>query len=185
MIKKVFFLFIASFLLAEDASMLLKNYSKLYKEGKYEKICHNGYRYFHQFRNNSNLISIYAFSCLYSDYIDRLATPILALNKTPQDRKNRSYFSIILAQKNLLYSAVVDNIAISGVEFPSTDYIISKVAYLFFHRQYSKKNGRYILKDPNNPAIHYEMYSEPSRYKRPLLVIEEHKNGTITIHKYL
>ena len=184
MIKKLLLILFASILFAKDVSSIAKEFVELYKKGAYEKICHSGYRYFHKIRNNPDLVSIYAFSCLYSDYIDRLATPILALNKTPQARKNRTYFSIILAQKNLLYSSVVDNISISGVRFPSTDFVISKVASLYFNHQYVHKNGIYILKDTKS-HVYYKMYSEMSRYNRPFLVIEEHKNGTIKIHKYL
>lgn len=172
-------------LFAKEATVTKEKIIQLYQKKEYEKICHLGYRKFKSIRNDQNLISLYAFSCLYADYIDRLAIPIIALTKTKEARQNRTYFSLILTQKNMLYSAIIDHITIKGVQLPMTDHVISRVAHLFFQNHYTKRDGHYFLQDPKDPKISYEVYQEKSRYNRPYLIIEEHIGSTIIKHKFL
>ncbi|MRI58055.1 MAG: hypothetical protein C6H99_00945 [Epsilonproteobacteria bacterium] len=100
---------------------------KAYRQKQYAKVCHQGYRSFQKIKKSEDLLNMYAFSCLKSGYINRLAVPIIILNKTPYSRKNRVYFSTILLQKNILLSALADKERYSGISLPKTDHIISKL----------------------------------------------------------
>ncbi|BAF70119.1 hypothetical protein [Nitratiruptor sp. SB155-2] len=184
--NKILVLILFSLLLiAKDGAVTKDKIIELYQKKEYEKLCHLGYRNFKSIRNDQNLISLYAFSCLYADYIDRLAIPIIALSKTKEARQNRTYFSLILTQKNMLYSSIIDHIPIEGIQLPMTDHVISRVSHLYFQNLYTKKDGHYFLHDPNDPKITYEVYQEKSRYNRPFLIIEEHIGSTIIKHKFL
>jgi hypothetical protein len=44
-----------------------------YQNGQYKDACHIGFRNFTKHRKDESYISLYAFSCLEADYIDRLS----------------------------------------------------------------------------------------------------------------
>lgn len=72
----------------------------LYQNKKYEDVCNIGFNNFRKNNNDEEYISLYAFGCLNSDFIDRLSTPIAMLKSSKESRSNSAYFSIILMQKN-------------------------------------------------------------------------------------
>ena len=99
----------------------------LYEDKKYKEACILGFNNFKYKEQDEDFVSLYAFSCLHSDYIDRLALPIAMLKLSSEARANSAYLSIILMQKKLLYHALVDNYDLSSLKLPSTDYVLSKV----------------------------------------------------------
>ncbi len=163
---------------ALDISSLIK----AYKNKNYAFVCKKGYKLFDKLRKDENLITMYAFSCLRIDYIDRLAVPILILGKTPQSRNNRAYFSLILTQKNILTSALFDGAKFEGLRIPKTDYILSKVFNLYFQKKYKKTDNVYIMQDPTD-KVTYEMSVKKDRYGKVLFIKEIRPNKT-TIHQY-
>jgi len=68
----------------------------LYQNKKFDKVCTMGFNNLGKYKRDEEFISLYAFSCLNSDYIDRLA------------RANSAYFAVILMQKKLLYHSLLD-----------------------------------------------------------------------------
>ncbi len=155
---------------------------KAYKNRNYAYVCKKGYKLFDKLRKDENLVTMYAFSCLRIDYIDRLAVPILILGKTPQSRNNRAYFSLILTQKNILVSALFDGKRFEGLHVPDTDYILSKVFNLYFQKKYKKTDNEYIMHDSTN-KVTYEMSVKKDRYGKVLSIKEIRPDKTI-IHQY-
>ena len=169
-------LFFISFTLLSyaDIQVLIKKY----QEGKYKYVCLHGYKLFQELKKDENLINMYAFSCLKSDYINRLAVPILLLGKTPQSRQNRAYFSLILAQKNLLISALSDNMQFNNLSVPNTDFIISKIFNLYFQKKFKKSDNIFIMKDPQKTDHSYKVYVI-KKHSIPYLHIDEYVNNKI------
>ncbi|MRI83098.1 MAG: hypothetical protein C6I00_01630 [Nitratiruptor sp.] len=154
---------------------------RMYKEQNYYDVCMQGVKIFNRFRHNEDLVSMYAFSCLYSDKLNRLAVPLLFLGKTQQSRQNRAYLSLILAQKNILVSALVDGIEFEGLNVPNTDYVLSRVFNLYFKKRYEKHDNSYILKDSEGE---YKLYVKQIN-NRPWVIIEETRpDGKRLVHKY-
>lgn len=72
----------------------------LYQNEKYDEVCNLGHRWLDGNIRDEEFVSLYAFGCLRSDYIDRLSIPISLLKFTKESRSNSAYFSVILMQKN-------------------------------------------------------------------------------------
>ena len=103
--------------------------------------CDEGISKLSRNKNDEKFVSLYAFACLQADNIDRLALPIIMLKNSRDARKNAAYFSTILLQKNLLIDALENNQDISGLNLPSTDYVLSKVFSLFAAQQFAFRNN--------------------------------------------
>jgi len=162
----------------------LERLHHFYMQNQYEKACQLGLRLFKQYRKNADFLMLYGFSCLKADYIDRLAIPITALRATKTERANASYFAAILLQKKLLYHALLDDVDISNLHLPSTDYVLSKVFDLYSHNRYQKIEDKYYLSTNHDNGLIYVLYIE-SNGKDQKMVIEERLNGNIIkIHKY-
>ena len=73
----------------------------LYQNEKYKNVCNKGFSNLYPNIKDEEFVTLYALSCLKSDYIDRLAIPIAILKQSPEARSNSAYFSVILMQKNL------------------------------------------------------------------------------------
>lgn len=144
----------------------------LYQNKKYEDVCSMGFDHFQQNKRDEEFVSLYAFSCLNSDYIDRLAIPISVLKFTKESRANSAYFSVILMQKKLLYHALLDNYDLSSYVLPTTDYVLSKVFELYAQLGKHKPRTFYLFEDPKNPKITYKLYLSHD-YKVTQMVIEE------------
>ena len=174
--KVTFFLFVASFAYALSVETLIQ----YYKEKNYYDVCQGGLKLFKKIQKDENLLSMYAFSCLYVDKIDRLYLPSMVLGKTAESRHNRAYFSLIIAQKNILVSALVDGEDYEGLNVPNTDYILSRVFNLYFQKKYKKVDNRYIMQDDRGK---YTLYTKKGK-RNTWVIIEEERNGKKYIHKY-
>lgn len=155
----------------------------LYQNQKYENVCRIGFNNFNKFKKDEEFVSLYAFSCLNADYIDRLSIPIAILKYTPESRANSAYFSVILMQKKLLYHALVDNYNLSSLELPTTDYILSKVFDLYASLGEHDSRAFYLFEDKNDKKLTYKLYLTKDD-KLSKIVIEEFYD-TITIKQHV
>jgi len=160
-----------------------QNMFNLYQNKKYEEVCQIGFDYFKQNKNDEEFVSLYAFSCLKSDYIDRLAVPTAVLKYSKEARANSAYFSVILMQKKLLYHALVDNYDLSEFALPTTSYVLSKVFDLYSKLEKHEPRTFYLFSDPYDPKLTYKLYLSRD-YKLDKIVIEEFYD-TITINRHV
>jgi hypothetical protein len=150
----------------------------LYQNKKYEDACNVGFDNFGRYNKDEEYLSIYAFSCLKADYIDRLALPIAMLKFSQESRSNSAYFSVIFMQKKLLYHALLDDYDLSEFNLPTTDYVLSKVFELYAKLGQHEKRSLYIFDDTSNEKVSYKLYLEKD-YKIPKMIIEEYYDNTL------
>lgn len=155
----------------------------LYQNNKYEDVCTIGFNNFRKNNNDEEYISLYAFGCLNSDYIDRLSTPIAMLKFSKESRANSAYFSIILMQKKLLFHALVDGYNISKLNLPTTDYVLSKVFDLYSKLGLHERRSFYLFEDENDNKLTYKLYLVKGE-KIDKMVIEEFYDS-VTIKKHI
>jgi len=160
-----------------------QNMFNLYQNKKYEAVCQIGFDNFKQNKRDEEFVSLYAFSCLHSDYIDRLAVPTAVLKFSREARANSAYFSVILMQKKLLYHALVDNYDLSAFDLPSTDYVLSRVFDLYSKLEKHEPRAFYLFEDPNDPKLTYKLYLSRD-YKLDKIIIEEFYD-TITVKRHV
>jgi len=144
----------------------------LYQNKKYKQVCTMGFDNFGKYKRDEEFVSLYAFSCLNADYIDRLAVPMAVLKFSEEARANAAYFSVILMQKKLLYHALLDGYELSKLKLPTTDYILSKVFDLYSKLGKHKKRAFYLFEDPKDKKLTYKLYLAKD-YKITKMVIEE------------
>jgi hypothetical protein len=173
----LFFLVISA-----HASLKQKMY-KLYQDEQYDRVCTMGFDYFKKHKQDEQFVSLYAFSCLKSDYIDRLALPIATLKFSKEARANAAYFSVILMQKKLLYHALLDGYDLSSFKLPSTNYVLSKVFDLYTKLPKHNKKAFYLFKDPENSKLIYKLFVT-KEYNINKMVIEEFYD-TIKIKRHI
>jgi len=154
-----------------------------YQNEQYEKVCNLGHRVLDINAKDEEFVSLYAFGCLKSDYIDRLTIPIALLKFSKESRSNSAYFSVILMQKKLLYHSLVDNYDLSTLKLPTTDYILSKVFDLYSKLGKHERRNVYIFKDAKNPKVSYKLYLEKDN-RLEKIVIEEFY-GDVAIHRHI
>jgi len=161
---------------------------QLYQNKEYKKACTLGFNHFKQYKNNEIYTSLYAFSCLKSDYIDRLSQPITALKFSKEARKNAAYFATILMQKKLLYYSLLDGYSLSKFKFPTTDYVLSKVFDLYSKSQEHTNKKFYIFKDLHDPKLMYKLFTikDYNRKKTVIrkMIIEEYYD-TIKVKRHI
>lgn len=155
----------------------------LYQSNKYEEACSKGMRNFHKHRKDTEFVSLYAFSCLKSDFIDRLAVPISILKHSEEARANAAYLSVILMQKKLLYHALIDGYDLSQFKLPTTDYVLSKVFDLYAADNHTQKKRLYNYADPSLPKVSYKLYVTQKGHVKKM-VIEEYYD-TILTHRHI
>ena len=175
----VFFFVLVNYLNA----ITINNLINYYKNHEYKKVCTKGITIFEKFKRNEDLVTMYAISCLKSDYIDRLAVPIVILKKSKNARANAAYFSTILTQKKLLYHSLIDNKDISGLVFPNTDHIISKVFKLYVEKKYKKSDNIYIF-DLNKEGLKYKLFLEKENMPIKMVILKEKNGKIVEIHKF-
>jgi len=158
-----------------------ENIFDLYKNKEYAKACNKGLNNFSTYKKDEEFVSLYAFSCLKSDYIDRLAIPIIMLKNSKQGRVNSSYFSVILMQKHLLFHSLKDNYAISKLNLPTTNYILSKVFELYSQQKSQKRQDVYRLQDQDDTHRSYKLYIKNSN---EMIIEELYNNNIIKVHTY-
>ena len=156
----------------------------LYQNHKYEKVCNMGFDHFRKNNKDEEYISLYAFACLKSDYIDRLSTPVAMLKFSQEARSNAAYFSVILMQKKLLYHALVDGSSLSELNLPTTDYILSKV--FDFYSKIGKHEQRlfYLFEDEKDSKLTYKLYLSKGRKIDKMIIEEFYDSVTIKRHIY-
>lgn len=178
---KILFIFFLSINLFANVKQDILN---LYQNNKYEDACNLGFNKFTRYNKDEEYLSLYAFSCLKADYIDRLALPIAMLKLSPEARANSAYFSVIFMQKKLLYHALLDDYDLSELRLPTTDYVLSKVFEFYAKLGKHEKRTLYIFDDQNNDKVSYKLYLEKD-YKISKMVIEEYyDNMLIKRHIY-
>ncbi|MBE0513777.1 hypothetical protein [Sulfurimonas sp.] len=152
---------------------------ELFQNKDYKEACTIGFKNFAKYSKDEEYVSLYGFSCLNVDYVDRLSVPVTVLKLTPESRANAAYFSIILMQKKLLYHALLDNYDISSLNLPTTDYVLSKV--FDFYTKYGKHEPKefYIFEDEDDKNLKYKLYILKDG-KIDKIVIEEFYNSIST-----
>ena len=180
---KLLIIFFLSFSLYADIKSEMFH---LYQNKKFSEACVKGLNAFSANKDDEKFLSIYSFSCLYSDYVDRLAVPITIMKHSKEARANAAYFSVILMQKKLLFHALIDNYNLSNLKLPTTDYILSKVFDLYVKLGKHKPKEYYILKDEKDKKRTYKLYRLKNNNKnRDKIVLEEfYDSRSIRRHVY-
>lgn len=157
---------------------------KLYEKQSYDKACDYAVKYFYKKRNKNSeqYLTFYGLSCLETDKIYRIATPMLRLKTTKDARANAAYFSTILLEKKLLFQALVDKTSLEGLKLPRTNFILSKIFRLFVNKEYSLKDDVYTFQDKEKKEMRYQLYIE-KRKKEKVMVIDSYKDDKF-IHRY-
>lgn len=170
-------LFLLTIPLAADNKQKLFD---LYQQGEYLKACDLGLKGLSHFKADENYVSLYAFSCLKADIVDRLATPITLLHQTKESRANASYFSLILLQKKLLMQALYDNKPITNLTFPTSSYLLSK---LFDFYLKDPQPNRLIKEytDSADTRLSYKLYTTVSNGRKSI-AIDEYYDKILTFH---
>jgi hypothetical protein len=156
----------------------------LFQNKIYKEVCSIGTKNFNNYRDDEEYISLYAFSCLYSDQIDRLAIPIILLRNSKESRANASYFSTILMQKKLLYHSLMDGYDISNLNLATTDYILSKVFDLYVKIGKYEKRQFYIFHDKESPKVTYKLYLQKTLKTTKMIIEEYYDNILVKKHIY-
>lgn len=179
--KNILFLmlFSSAFLSASN----LSNLYKMYEKQEYDKACNYAMKYFNKNKNAENYLTLYGLSCLETNNIERIATPMLRLKKSKDARANAAYFSTILLQKELLFQALVDKISLKNLQLPNTEFILSKIFTLFSQEKYSLKNEVYTFKDKEKQEMKYKLYIKENSKKQKQMILDIYKEDKFT-HRY-
>ena len=156
----------------------------LYQNEKYTNVCNIGFDNFRANNKDEEFISIYAFACLNSDFIDRLAIPIALLKISKEARSNSAYFSVILMQKKLLYHALVDNYNLTYLKLPSTDYVLSKVFDLYSKLKPHEPRAFYLFEDEKDEKLTYKLYLSIENSITKMVIEEFYDTINIKQHVY-
>jgi hypothetical protein len=151
-----------------------------YQQSAYKDACDVGFIRFDEIKNNEAYISLYAFSCLKADEIDRLSIPMALLNHSAEARANASYFSMLLLQKKLLTQALYDNYPLGKLNLPTSSHILSKVFHWYSKNPQMQTNIKEFT-DPLNPRVMYKLYPI-ERNQRKTIAIDEYYDKILTLH---
>ena len=161
-----------------------KQMFNLYQNKKYEDVCNIGFNNFYNIKQDESYISLYAFSCLKADYIDRLSTPVAMLKFSKESRSNSAYFSVILMQKKLLYHALIDNYDISEMNLPTTDYVLSKIFDLYAKLEDKTPRTFYLFEDKDDTKLTYKLYLVKDDRLNKIVIEEYYDSVTVKRHVY-
>ncbi|WP_457592783.1 hypothetical protein [Hydrogenimonas sp.] len=175
---------LAIFFLTFAAASDLERLYGLYQDKKFKQACQLGLRMFDAHKKNSKFLMLYGLSCLKADYIDRLAVPLTGLRYSRSERANASYFATILLQKKLLYHALIDNVDISDLKLPKTDYVLSKVFDLFTQKRYKKIDDKFYFVSKEKPGFMYVLYIESDGNVKKMIIEERLDDHLIKLHRY-
>ncbi|HHH50787.1 MAG TPA: hypothetical protein ENK76_00200 [Campylobacterales bacterium] len=159
------------------SSLYSSNLSTLYNyytHQEYDKGCDYAMKYYNKNRDNEKFVTLYGLSCLETNNIHRIATPMIVLKDTKASRENASYFGTILLQKQLLKQAILDNKPLGDLRLPKTNFVLSKIFNLFVKKRYILKDGVYRLIDSENKNIKYQVYMEKDN--RNYMIIDIYQN---------
>lgn len=155
----------------------------LYQSGKYLQGCNQGYKNLATQNKDESYISLYAFSCLQADELDRLISAILLLNQSSESRANASYFSLLLMQKQLLAQALYDQKSLTNLKFPTSSHLISKVFGMFIK---NPQEGILVKEytDSSNPRQSYKLYPADKNGKKTIAIDEYYDKILVSHHIY-
>ena len=173
-------LLFATFLFADVKEKMFN----LYENERYEDVCNIGFGNFSRYAKDEDFLSLYAFGCLKSDFIDRLSLPISLLKYTKEARANSAYFSVILMQKKLLYHSLVDGYELSDYKLPTTDYILSKIFDYYVALGKHQPRNFYLFSDEGNPKITYKLYLVKESVPYKIVIEEYYDNALVKKHIY-
>lgn len=161
-----------------------KDMLELYQHEKYEAACNIGFSNFGKYDEDENFLSLYAFSCLKADYIDRLSAPVIKLKFTTEARANATYFSTILLQKKMLYYALVDGYKLKSLNLPTTDYVLSKVFDLYSQLENNESKEYYIFEDKEDKKRKYKLYLQKAERIDKMVIEEFYDTISVKRHVY-
>lgn len=156
----------------------------LYENEKYKDVCNKGFTKLYPNKKDEEFVTLYALSCLKSDYIDRLSIPIAILKQSAEARANSAYFSVILMQKKLLYHSLVDNYNLSELRLPTTDYVLSKVFDLYSKLPKHTPRAYYLLEDKDDKKLSYKLYISTQNRIEKIIIEEFYDTIKIKHHIY-
>lgn len=130
----------------------------LYQKGAYYDACSIGKKNWNKILTSEKQVSLYAFSCLNADQIDRLNFPITVLNETAEARANASYFSLLVLEKKLIIQALYDNINIKSLQLPHSSNLLSKI-FDYYCKNPQLGNTIKEYSDTTNPRQTYKLYT--------------------------
>jgi hypothetical protein len=171
-----FFFLLTSAIFASRLSTLYKYYEKQ----EYEKGCNYGARYYTQNINNEKYLTLYGLACLETDHLNRVAKPMLLLDKDKASRENASYFATILLQKQLLKQALMDQKPLGDLKLPKTNFVLSRIFDLFVAKAYKIEEDIYTLNDPEREDLSYKVYIKSGKKKKNYLIIDIYQEDRFT-----
>lgn len=178
---KIILVFLIAHALYADLKEEMVN---LYQNKKFEIVCNLGFENFNTYRDDEEFVSLYAFACLHSDYIDRLSIPIAMLKFSKEARANSAYFSVIFMQKKLLLHALIDNYPLYDLSLPTTDYVLSKVFDLYAKLGEHEARKFYLFEDQNDKKLTYKLYLEEDERLSKIIIEEFYDSVNIKRHVY-
>lgn len=152
----------------------------LYQQGSYLQACNLGQQGFLYHQSDEPYVSLYAFSCLKADMLDRLSGPITLLNETKEARANSAYFSLLLMQKSLLMAALYDNKPLQNLKFPTSTHTLSKLFDLYLKDPQSNQSIK-EYQDLSDKRISYKLYTAETSGRKSI-VIDEYYDKILTAH---
>jgi hypothetical protein len=164
----IYLTLLSSFLFSSNLSTLYR----LYEKQEYDRGCDYGKKYLNKNRKSEKYLTLYGLTCLETNNIHRIITPITELKDTESSRENASYFATILLQKQLLKQALIDGKKLGDLNLPKTNFILSKIFKKFVNEEYELKENIYKLEDGDKM---YRLYIEQKH-----LIIDIYKNGKFT-----
>ena len=176
------------FLLTLCASLVLQadipsQMFMLYQKGAYSDACSIGKNNWNKIFTNEKYISLYAFSCLNSDQIDRLNFPVTVLNETPESRANASYFSLLILEKKLLIQALYDNLPIKSLKLPHSSNLLSRI-FDYYSKNPQLGNTIKEYRDNTNPRQIYKLYTVQIDTHKTFAIDEYYDNILTKHHVY-
>jgi len=153
---------------------------QLYQKGEYIASCNIGQQHFKELESNEAYVSLYAFSCLKADQIDRLNTPLMILSQSSEARANASYLSMLVMQKKLLVQALYDNHSLKSLKFPTSSHLLSKIFTLYCHNPQSGSSIK-EYSDSTNARVTYKLYATQVN-GRKTIAIDEYYDKILTLH---
>ena len=152
----------------------------LYQKGAYYDACSIGKNNWNKILTNEKYVSLYAFSCLNADQIDRLNFPLTVLNETPESRANASYFSLLVLEKKLLIQALYDNLPIKLLKLPNSSNLLSRI-FDYYCKNPQLGNTIKEYSDNANPRQTYKLYTvQVDTHKT--FAIDEYYDKILTKH---
>jgi hypothetical protein len=150
---------------------------KFYEKQEYDKGCDYAKKNYKKNMDDEKYLIFYGLSCLETDNIDRITTPMLRLNKSKEGRENASYFSTILLQKQLLKQAVMDEKYLGDLTLPQTNFVLSRIFNMFVKKQFELKESVYFFKDKDKK---YQLYKYQLYIDKKYLIIDIYQNEKFT-----